>query len=72
MDERLRHAAAVPLTIPEAIVVDGGKAFLSKNFHAACNAFGTEVIHAPPRTPTHKPHIERGPWVQRHRCSPSS
>ncbi|MFE0062866.1 integrase, partial [Streptomyces sp. NPDC059003] len=32
---------------------------MSKNFHAACNAFGTEVIHAPPRTPTHKPHIER-------------
>lgn len=59
VDERLRHAAAVPLMIPEAIVVDGGKAFLSKNFHAACNAFGTEVIHAPPRTPTHKPHIER-------------
>ncbi|MFJ9752799.1 integrase [Streptomyces chartreusis] len=59
VDERLRHAAAVPLIIPEAIVVDGGKAFLSKNFHTACNAFGTEVIHAPPRTPTHKPHIER-------------
>ncbi|MFB7084788.1 integrase [Streptomyces sp. NPDC056296] len=59
LDERLRHAAAVPLIIPEAIVVDGGKAFLSKNFHIACDAFGTEVIHAPPRTPTHKPHIER-------------
>lgn len=59
VDERLRHAAAVPLIIPETVVVDGGKAFLSKNFHAACNAFGTEVIHAPPRTPTHKPHIER-------------
>ncbi len=59
LDERLRHAAAVPLIIPEAIVVDGGKAFLSKNFHMACDAFGTEVIHAPPRTPTHKPHIER-------------
>lgn len=56
VDERLRHAAAVPLIIPETVVVDGGKAFLSKNFHAACNAFGTEVIHAPPRTPTHKPH----------------
>ncbi|MYV95942.1 Mu transposase C-terminal domain-containing protein [Streptomyces sp. SID1034] len=59
LDERLRHAAAVPLIIPEAIVVDGGKAFLSKNFHMACDAFGTEIIHAPPRTPTHKPHIER-------------
>ncbi|MFE7272515.1 Mu transposase C-terminal domain-containing protein [Streptomyces sp. NPDC057623] len=59
LDERLRHAAAVPLIIPEAIVVDGGKAFLSKNFHLACDAFGTEVIHAPLRTPTHKPHIER-------------
>jgi hypothetical protein len=59
IDERLRHAVAAPLIIPEAIVVDGGKAFLSTNFHMACDAFGTEVIHAPPRTPTHKPHIER-------------
>ncbi|MFJ7280837.1 Mu transposase C-terminal domain-containing protein [Kitasatospora sp. NPDC098663] len=59
VDERLQHAAAVPLIIPEAIVVDGGKAFLSKNFHTACNAFGTEVVHTPPRTPTHKPHVER-------------
>jgi hypothetical protein len=59
VDERLRHAAAVPLIIPEAVAVDGGKAFLSRNFHTACNVFGTEVIHAPPRTPTHKPHIER-------------
>jgi hypothetical protein len=55
IDERLRHAVAAPLIIPEAIVVDGGKAFLSTNFHMACDAFGTEVIHAPPRTPTHKP-----------------
>jgi putative transposase len=59
LDERLRHAAAVPIIIPEAIVVDGGKAFLSRNFHTACNVFGTDVIHAPPRSPTHKPHIER-------------
>lgn len=59
VDERLRHAAAVPPIIPETVVIDGGKAFLSKNFHTACNALGIEVIHAPPRTPTHKPHIER-------------
>ncbi|MGO4457292.1 integrase [Streptomyces sp. M-16] len=59
VDERLRHAAAVPPITPETVVIDGGKAFLSKNFHTACNALGTEVIHAPPRTPTHKPHIER-------------
>ncbi|MYU14492.1 hypothetical protein GTZ78_28370 [Streptomyces sp. SID8361] len=39
------------MIIPEVIVVDGGKAFLSKNFHTACNAFGTEVSHTPPPHP---------------------
>ena len=71
VDERLRHAAAVPLIIPETVVVDGGKAFLSKNFHAACNAFGTEVIHAPPgpqlTSPTSKEH-----WVRQPRLRPVS
>jgi putative transposase len=59
IDERLQHAAAVPPIIPEAIVIDGGHAFASRNFQTACDVFGTEVIYAPPRTPTHKPHIER-------------
>ncbi len=59
IDERLEHAAAVPPIIPEAIVIDGGHAFASRNFQTACDVFGTEVIYAPPRTPTHKPHIER-------------
>lgn len=71
VDERLRHAAAVPLIIPETAVIDGGKAFLSKNFHTACNALGTEVIHAPPRTPTTSP-TSNGHLDQRPRCSPSS
>jgi putative transposase len=49
IDERLEHAAAVPPIIPESIVIDGGSAFASRNFLTACDVFGTEVIHAPPR-----------------------
>ena len=59
IDDRLRHAAAVPVIIPETVVIDGGAAFVSDNFSAACDFLGVEIIHAPPRTPTQKPHIER-------------
>jgi hypothetical protein len=36
LEERLEHAAARPVIIPETIVCDRGKAFISENFHAAC------------------------------------
>ncbi|MBB5109596.1 hypothetical protein FHS40_008724 [Streptomyces spectabilis] len=68
VDVRLRHAAAVPLIIQETVVVDGGKAFLPKIFRAVCNAFGTEVIHAPPAPQlislTSKEH-----WARQPHCS---
>ncbi|WP_422399143.1 hypothetical protein [Streptomyces netropsis] len=59
LDERLEHAAARPVIIPETIVCDRGKAFISENFRAACRTL--EIIFQPchPRSPAEKPHIER-------------
>ena len=57
IDDRLRHAAAVPVIIPETVVIDGGAAFVSDNFSTACDFLGVEIIHAPPGTPTQKPRV---------------
>jgi putative transposase len=59
LDQRLEHAAARPLIMPETIVCDHGKAFLSHNFRSACQELGINVQPTHPRTPTEKPHIER-------------
>ena len=59
LDQRLEHAAARPLIMPETIVCDHGKAFLSHNFRSACHKLGINVQPTHPRTPTDKPHIER-------------
>ncbi|MFC7472693.1 hypothetical protein ACFQVA_42555 [Actinomadura keratinilytica] len=36
LDERLEHAAARPVIVPEMIVCDHGKAFISRNFKSSC------------------------------------
>jgi putative transposase len=59
LDQRLAHAAARPVIVPETIVCDHGKAFISHNFRSACRMLGITVQPAHPRTPTDKPHIER-------------
>jgi putative transposase len=59
VDERLAHAAAMPVIVPETIVCDRGMAFLSRTFRASCQALGISLQPAHPRTPTDKPHIER-------------
>jgi hypothetical protein len=59
LDARLAHAAAMPVIVPETIVCDRGKAFLSRTFRASCQALGISLQPAHPRTPTDKPHIER-------------
>jgi hypothetical protein len=56
---RLAHAAASPVIVPETIVCDHGKAFISQNFRSSCRMLGITVQPAHPRTPTDKPHIER-------------
>ena len=59
VDQRLGHAAARPVIVPETIVCDQGKVFVSNNFQAACASLGTSFQPAHPGTPTDKPHIER-------------
>jgi len=59
LDQRLAHAAARPVIVPETIVCDHGKAFISQNFRSSCRLPGITLQPAHPRTPTDKPHIER-------------
>jgi hypothetical protein len=59
VDERLAHAAARPVIIPETIVCDHGKAFISHNFRSACRWLGINFQPGHLDTPTDKPHIER-------------
>ncbi|MYS57150.1 DDE-type integrase/transposase/recombinase [Streptomyces sp. SID6013] len=48
LDERLEQAAARPVIVPETIVCDHGKVFLSQNFRASCRFLGVSL------QPTHK------------------
>ena len=59
VDDRLQGAAARPVAVPETIVVDRGKIYLSETFTAACQSPGISVQPAPPRAPTAKGIVER-------------
>jgi hypothetical protein len=59
VDERLEGAAAKPVIVPETIVCDHGKAYLSDAFKNACHSLGISLQPAHPDTPTDKPIIER-------------
>ena len=59
IDERLEHAAARPVIIPQVIVVDHGKVFVSESFKASCAFLGISLQPARKATGTDKPHIER-------------
>jgi putative transposase len=59
IDERLEHAAARPVIVPETIVCDHGKAYLSATFRAACRSLGISLAPAHPHTPTDKAICER-------------
>lgn len=59
LDKRLAGAAARPVVLPEAIVVDRGKVFVSRAFTAACETLGISVQPAPPHAPTAKGIVER-------------
>ncbi|MER6520035.1 Mu transposase C-terminal domain-containing protein [Streptomyces sp. NPDC001553] len=48
LDERLEHAAARPVIVPDTIVCDHGKVFISNNFRASCRYLGISL------QPTHK------------------
>ncbi|MFI1294430.1 integrase [Streptomyces sp. NPDC020792] len=59
LDERLEHAAARPLIVPETIVCDHGKVFISNNFRASCRYLGINLQPAHKATPTDKGTIEK-------------
>lgn len=52
IDARLEHAAARPVIVPETIVCDHGKVYMSQNFRGACRAMGINV----------QPSHEGSPW----------
>ena len=58
-DARLQDAAARPVVVPETVVVDRGKVFVSEAFLAACESLGVSVQPAPPRQPAAKGPVER-------------
>ncbi|OJF15420.1 Mu transposase C-terminal domain-containing protein [Couchioplanes caeruleus] len=59
LDERLEHAAARPVVVPETVVTDRGSVFLSQTFVSACARLGISIQTARPRTPTDKGIVER-------------
>lgn len=59
IDARLEHAAARPVIVPETIVCDHGKVFISHTFRASCQFLGINLQPARKATPTDKPHVER-------------
>jgi transposase InsO family protein len=59
VDARLEHAAAKPVIMPDTIVIDHGKVFVSDTFLSACRTLGVSVQPARPATPTDKAVVER-------------
>ncbi|MEH0975273.1 Mu transposase C-terminal domain-containing protein [Micromonospora sp. CPCC 205546] len=59
IDARMEQATAKPVVIPETIVCDRGKVYLSDTFLRACQTLGISVQPAHPRSPTDKGIVER-------------
>ncbi|KJK58511.1 transposase [Saccharothrix sp. ST-888] len=59
IDSRMQDAAARPVIVPEAIVVDQGKVFISRNFRASCNFLGINFQPVHDASGWEKGHIER-------------
>ncbi|BDH11815.1 Mu transposase C-terminal domain-containing protein [Streptomyces hygroscopicus] len=59
LDERLEHAAAKPVIVPEMIVCDHGKAFISRNFRASCRFLEIDFQPTHKGAPFEKGHIEK-------------
>ncbi|MFJ3575386.1 Mu transposase C-terminal domain-containing protein [Streptomyces rubiginosohelvolus] len=58
VDARMQQAAAKPVIVPDTIVIDGGKVFLSDTFTRACDRLGISIQRSRPRTPTDKAIVE--------------
>ncbi|MFD3328681.1 Mu transposase C-terminal domain-containing protein [Streptomyces sp. NPDC058701] len=58
IDARMEQVAAKPVIVPDTVVMDGGKVFISDTFLRACERLGISVQRARPRTPTDKAIVE--------------
>jgi transposase InsO family protein len=58
VDARMELAAAKPVIVPDTIVIDGGKVFVSDTFTRACARLGISVQDCRPGTPTDKGIVE--------------
>jgi putative transposase len=58
IDARMELAAAKPVIVPDTIVIDGGRVFISETFTRSCERLGISVQKARPRTPTDKAIVE--------------
>lgn len=59
IDARMEQAAAKPVVLPETIVCDRGKVYISETFRRSCEVLGISLQPARPHTPTDKGIIER-------------
>jgi hypothetical protein len=59
LDERLEHAAAKPVIVPEIIVCDHGKVFISRNFRSSCRFLEIDFQPTLKGAPFQKGHIEK-------------
>jgi hypothetical protein len=59
LDERLEHAAARPVIMPETVIVDQGTVFVSTSFVAACGSLGVSLQPVPPANGPAKGGVER-------------
>jgi transposase InsO family protein len=58
IDTRMREAAAQPVIVPDQIVIDHGRVFVSETFVRACDRLGISVQTCRPATPTDKGVVE--------------
>ena len=58
IDTRMHAAAARPVIVPDTIVIDHGKVFVSDTFTRACERLGISVQPCRPGTPTDKGIVE--------------
>jgi len=59
LDQRLEDAAARPVIVPETIVCDHGKAYISRTFQTACRAMGINFQPTHQGSPWEKGAVER-------------
>ncbi|WP_329331170.1 transposase [Streptomyces sp. NBC_00663] len=59
LDPRLEQAAARPVIMPETVVMDQGRVYVSASFVSACESLGISVQPVPPANGPAKGNVER-------------